>query len=285
MNIQLAITGDVHLKKQKNSPERFRALENIFSQSHNMKIKHLVIAGDLFDSESQSYSDFDNLLNQYSDIHTYLIPGNHDAGINQHLFAAANLTVFTEPTVMEFNGKNFLFIPYTPGKSMGEAIAEKKEELKGPWVLIGHGDYLSGKKEANPYEPGTYMPLNRNDIDHYQPDKVILGHIHKFYNTGKLYYTGSPCGIDINETGRRRFLTIDTTSFVIESHLVETDHIYFSESLIVLPVTNEWEYLKEQLQKMIQKWNLNPGEKSKAIIRLKVKGYTSSIRILKQSIM
>lgn len=277
--MKIAITGDVHLRNRSEYPERFNALENIFSQLLSSNIKTLIIAGDLFDAESQNYSEFDELCKQgkYKEIKLYIIPGNHDPTIKMQHFTSDNIQIFNEPKILQFgeSSLNFLFLPYMHDKSMGEIIANYKEKLSDPWILIGHGDYTAGTREPNPYEPGTYMPLTRNDVEYLNPGKVILGHIHKKMDLGKVHYVGSPCGLDINETGRRSFLIIDTISLNVTSVNLDTDFIYFNETLITLPVTNEIEYIKNKLQEIIKKWDLSKSEIPKARIRLKVKGYTS----------
>ncbi len=273
--MQIAITADLHLREKERHPERYNALENIYKQCRDKGIHALIIAGDLFDAESPNYSDFDKLLSQYSDIQTYVIPGNHDPGLKQNLFAAGNLTVYTEPTIQSFDDADFLFIPYFADRSMGELIASHKNKLGDKWVLISHGDYLGGSRETNPYEPGTYMPVNRKDLEYYNPSRVILGHIHKYYDTGRLYYTGSPCAMDINETGKRRFLIINSETFSVRSQIVDTEKIYFNETLTVLPVKDEWNYVKEQLNRLLQRWSLDEEDKNKATLRIRVKGFTT----------
>jgi DNA repair exonuclease SbcCD nuclease subunit len=167
---------------------------------------------------------------------------------------------------------------------MGEIIAGFKDTLIGPWLLIGHGDYLSSMKELNTYETGIYMPLSRTDIEYYEPAKVILGHIHKKTNFGKVHYPGSPCGMDINEIGKRSFLIMDLNSLEISEKTVETDYIFFNEILISLPTSNEFDYIKNKITDLINKWNLSKDEIPKARIRLKVKGYTSDKKKLESVI-
>ena len=101
-------------------------------------------------------------------------------------------------------------IPYLPGKTMGDVIGMFADDIEPrEWVLCGHGDWLEGRRSPNPYEPGTYMPLTRSDLTQYQPAQVFLGHIHARRDE-PIHYPGSPCGLDISETGRRRFLLFDT---------------------------------------------------------------------------
>lgn len=287
--MKIAITGDVHLRNKDDYPERFNALKNIYDQLLSEKIKTLIIAGDLFDAESQNYSEFDNLCKQdkYQQIKLHIIPGNHDPTIRLKYFTSTNIEIYNEPKIQQLGEPplDFLFLPYMPDKSMGEIIANNKEKLSDRWILIGHGDYTAGIREPNPYEPGIYMPLTRKDVEHSNPSKVILGHIHKKMDLGKVCYVGSPCGLDITETGRRRFLIIDTDSLNISSINVDTDFIYFNENLITLPITNEFEYIKNKLQEIIEKWDLIEGDKPKVRIQLKVKGYTSNKKRLHDILM
>ncbi len=279
--MKIAITSDVHLKTKKESPERWNALRDILDKMLSENIKILIIAGDLFNEESQNYSDFDEFCRnpKYTGSHIkfYIIPGNHDPSIKQQYFTSDNITVFDKTTIFSLGEPpvTFSFIPYLPAKSMGEVLAENSKNLSGTWILIGHGDYTAGLRNPNPYEPGIYMPISRNDIQYYNPAKIILGHIHKRINFGKVYYSGSPCGLDINETGKRSFLILNTGTLEISEKAIDTDFIFFNETLISLPTANEFDYMKKKIEDMIDSWNINKNELSKVIIRLKIKGYSS----------
>jgi len=294
--MKIAITADIHLKTNNEYPERYNVLKNILDRLPEEGITTLIIAGDLFDIKSQNYSLFDDLCKQekYSRIQFYVICGNHDSAINSKYFTADNIKIFNEPQVMNFGdtGVSFFFIPYLPGKSMGEVIADYKaahrDVLSKVWVLIGHGDYLSGTRELNTYESGIYMPLSRSDIEYYEPAKVILGHIHKKMDLGKVHYTGSPCGMDISETGKKSFLILDSNNLDITVKTIDSDYIFFNETLIVLPTSNEFEDIKNKVTDLIGTWELDKNEIPKARIRLKVKGYTSNRKkldlVLKESL-
>ena len=73
--MKIAITADIHLKTNKEYPERLNALKNILDQLVDESIASLIIAGDLFDLESQNYSLFDELCrqNEYSNIEFYIM--------------------------------------------------------------------------------------------------------------------------------------------------------------------------------------------------------------------
>jgi len=279
--MKIAITSDLHLKTKKESPGNWNALSDILAKMLSENIKTLIIAGDLFNKESQNYPEFDQFCKnpeyRESGIHFYIIPGNHDPSIKQQYFTSDNITVFSEPAIISIGEPRvtFLFVPYLPAKSMGEVLAEYGKNLESTWIIIGHGDYITGIRNPNPYEPGIYMPVSRNDIQYYNPTRVILGHIHKKSNYGSVYYPGSPFGLDINETGKRSFIILDTGTLEISEKTIDTDIIYFNETLISLPTNNEFDYFERKLQEMIDRWDINKNEIPKVRVRLKVKGYTS----------
>jgi len=136
--MKIAITADIHLKTNKEYPERYNVLKNILDRLLEEDIASLIIAGDLFDIKSQNYSLFDELCKQdkYSQIQFYVICGNHDLAISPKYFTAGNIKIFNEPEIITFEdtGANFFFIPYLLGKSMGEVMAGYK---------ASHADALS----------------------------------------------------------------------------------------------------------------------------------------------
>ncbi|MFQ5751349.1 MAG: exonuclease SbcCD subunit D [bacterium] len=287
--MKVAITADVHLTTRKDHPERFRALENILEQMFVADLRTLIIAGDLFDESSRNYAEFDQICKKkkYKGIHFVIIPGNHDARLNNKSITAENVEILNQPTLKVFNSDElpFLFLPYQPDKTMGEFIAAQSSELPANnWVLISHGDWAEGIREPNPLEPGVYLPLTRMDIENYKPTTVVLGHIHKALDKARVHYVGSPCGLDITETGRRRFLIIDTENGDTTSQTVASDFIFVNESLIILPLKDEKMYVKNAMADILKKWDFQKDEIPRVRIQLKVRGYSSNKRVLLNTI-
>lgn len=283
--MKIAITADLHLTSFQEHPERYHALENILQQMISDEVNTLIAAGDLFDESNRNCAEFDNFCKEpkYRRLKIYVILGNHDARISNAYITTENVEIITEPKIVTFNSKGlkFLFLPYKKDKTMGEDIASLASKLPhNEWVLIGHGDWSEGMHESNPLEPGVYMPLTRTDIENYKPAEVVLGHIHKPMNMDTVHYVGSPCGLDITETGRRRFLIIDTDSGLIKPQIVDTDFILFNELIMILPLKDERTYLKKQIEARIKQWTLRDSEKPKVRIQVKVNGYTSNKREL-----
>ncbi len=271
--MNIAITADIHLPAGENHPERYNALVNILDSLVKQDIKTLVIAGDLFDKDCSSYSRFEEICRRYPQIGIHIIPGNHDPDISRSVIVGENIRIYDSPALEEIDGLSFVFIPYSAASGMGECIGEIKPEKR--WVLVGHGDYFGGLKHRNPYEKGIYMPLYRKDIEEFLPWRVFLGHIHKPENLNNLYYPGSPCGIDINETGRRRYLVFNTATGHTSSETVRTDVIFLQEKFLVIPDDNEIERLRNSAEERIVNWGLTDEERKRVRIRIKATGYTS----------
>ena len=288
--MKIGITADLHLDSEKKHPERFHAAENIFQQCVNLGIQHLIVAGDLFNKENQNYAQFDKLVSKpsYKNLQLWIIPGNHDTGLKNASLTAGNATVFDQPEIHRFSdlmSLPFLMVPYDKQSSMGEIVTSYSGDLKADeWILIGHGDWVEGLHEPNPLEPGVYMPLTRSDLERYKPLQVILGHIHKATDTRNIHYPGSPCPLDINETGKRRFLILDTETGAIEYSPVNSDILYFNESFIVLPMEDESGYIQKQINHRIASWNLSRDDYKRDRVRVKLSGYSTDKRKLLETV-
>jgi DNA repair exonuclease SbcCD nuclease subunit len=274
--MKIAITADIHLRTRVEYSERYNAVENIFEQASAESIENLLISGDLFDKDFRSYSEFEELCKKYSKLQLHIIPGNHDPSISGKSIVGDNIHIYTDPAALEIDSITFLLIPYVGKAKMGEKIAEAEKEIEGKeWVLVAHGDYYGGLKELNPLEPGTYMPLSQKDLEKFNPQAVFLGHIHKPVSQNNIHYAGSPCGLDINETGRRRFLIYDTADGSVVSRDVTTDVIYFNESFVIVPTDDEVTILQQQIKETVDSWNIHLSEYQKVCVRVEAKGYTT----------
>ena len=284
--MKIAITADIHLKTKAETPERYNALENILQEVKQKEIYELLIAGDTFDKEFSNYHDFSSLCEKYKDIHITIIPGNHDPEIEKKFFTADNIEIIDKPLIKKIDGLDILFLPYTLTKTMDEVLTDYFYNNNKPdrWLLLGHGDYITVNRQMNPYEPGFYMPISSKTIDKYNPLNIILGHIHKSSEFGRVIYPGSPFGLDITETGKRKFIIYDTKTNNIEKAFVQTDTIYLVESVLIYPIDDEKESLKNRINQMIEEWRLTKEELRKVKLRLIIKGFTKDLKELKNII-
>jgi len=284
--MKIAFTADLHLKTSGETPERYNALEFILNELNDRKINQLIIAGDTFDRESYSYKDFNSFCTKFNHIQITLIPGNHDTEIDKRFFPAGNIDVINKSGTKVFDSTPFLLIPYDATRTMDESIAEffHDNPILEKWILTAHGDYCSSGRTANPYEPGVYMPLSVTAITKYNPLRIILGHIHKPMESGRVIYPGSPCGLEINETGKRRFLIYDTVNNSFESISINTGTIFMKETLMTFPVENETEIINNSIDRMISNWDLTPDEQKRVRLRLCINGFSDDLTKLRDSI-
>lgn len=271
--MKIALTADIHLISQIKTPERFSALQSILNDMKQEQIDNLIIAGDLFNEDQSNVSEIETLLKDYPKFSIHIIPGNHDENLRNSHFTGEQFHIYEEPVVIKLGNIDFGFIPYQKNKTMGKNISQIQKEIDGKdWILISHGDFYSVRKEQNPIEPGEYMPLTRKDLSRFKPKLTFLGHIHKPQSPeDNVYYMGSPCGLDITETGKRRFLILDISNYSIETKEIETDIVYLQETFTIYPTQNEIEDLRSQVQKRIKSWNLD--DKKKVRLRIELKGY------------
>ncbi|MGB9836893.1 MAG: metallophosphoesterase family protein [Candidatus Saccharicenans sp.] len=278
--MKIAITADAHLRSRSETPERYAALENIFEQSERENIEQVFILGDLFDRDFNNYHDFDRLCQVHQGLKITVLPGNHDSGLKGKFFTAENVRVIEEPRLEPVNEKlNFLFFPYDEALTLDEAIEVfmNKNGPPGRFVLFGHGDWLSGSRPSNTYEKGFYMPLSLRAVEKFSPLRIFLGHIHQAdpkIDQSVVVYPGSPCGLEINETGPRRFLVYEPENNRLEKREVVTTVIYFKETLLALPVEDEISRLREMVKKMIEGWKVGEQDLEKVKLRLQVRGFT-----------
>jgi DNA repair exonuclease SbcCD nuclease subunit len=280
--LKIAITADNHLTTRAKNPERFQVLEDIFKRCGERNIQLLIIAGDLFDQTLANYSEFEDLYRAHrpADLTTVVIPGNHDCNLHHSALAGDGLQVYAEPTLRPISdSRQLLFLPYQAELTMGEAIAPFADQLSSQrWILIGHGDWSSSMNTTDPYEPGVYMPLTASDLKRYQPELVFLGHIHLPQADQAVYYPGSPCPLNISETGLRSFITLDTVRGEINTLPVKSPLLYFDESFVMVPAENDLEILIREIEDRIKRWQLPEGWENQVKVRVKINGSARSDR-------
>jgi predicted phosphodiesterase len=278
--VRLAITADNHLDQIQNSPERYETFKRILKTCAHQKINLLIIAGDLFERSLANYHDFEELVNQHRppDTKVVIIPGNHDPDLNETQIAARSIRVYSEPALLPINDDwMMLLVPYQNNKNMGQVIAQFSTDLKDKrWILISHGDYTQISLEQSRYEHGTYFPLTRSDLRRYQPTHTFLGHLHQPQTADSVIYPGSPCPLDRTETGRRRFVIMDTATNLVTSEPLNSPFVYFQETFLLLPGKNQEEKLHNQIQNRIQTWDLPTDRDFDIRPRIQVRGYTSN---------
>lgn len=277
--MRIAITADLHLTTKKEHPERYEALKEVLRQCGELEVDRLIIAGDLFDRSQANFAEFEKACAaaRPGRLPVTVIPGNHDPHLTSGSLTLEAVEVLEEPTLRSLeDGFQLLYVPYAEQAAMGEPLAPFRSLLEPEaWALIGHGDWAAGRRTLNPYEPGTYMPLTRADVDSYRPAAVLLGHIHAPTDDPPVYYPGSPCPLDINETGLRRFLVLDSQSRSVTSQPVDSPRLFFNETVVMLPMEDEPAFLQAELARRIERWGVPQERQDRVRVRLRVVGYSA----------
>ena len=278
--MKVGITADLHLSADDKHPERENGLLDILRQCSEQNIEQLIIAGDLFDSTFSSYSRFESICKRsaFSGIQILIIPGNHDPSISNKQIVGKNIRIFDQPLHEKLaDDLEACFIPYREAQTMGKAISELiGTDNSRRWALIGHGDWFDNLDKPNPYEgPKVYMPLTRREVELYKPHFVFLGHIHVPQKMGNVYYAGSPCPVAVNETGYRRFLTLDTETSQVDEIRVNSDVLYFHARLIVMPTKDEHGPLLRQIEEYKQSWNIRSDDLKKVKVQVEAVGFSN----------
>ena len=102
VEMKIAVTADVHLVPGDDGhPERLSALREILERLPGLGVDHLIIAGDLFDRAPEGYGEFDALCEQHPAVSIDVIPGNHDPNLADGHLVANNVTVHTQPQLVQ----------------------------------------------------------------------------------------------------------------------------------------------------------------------------------------
>lgn len=195
----------------------FNAFKNIVNKCIELQVDFLVIAGDVFDSESKSLMaqlKFVKELERLNSVNipVYLICGNHDplSSWLPSLSLPENVVRFDskKPTKVTFV-KNGIALADIYGISFQRKVVSenlsikyKIEEPSAPFsIAILHGSLGSNDKHE------TYAPFTLNDIIRLNFHYWALGHIHKAWivkdENPTVLYPGNPQGRDFGEQGSK----------------------------------------------------------------------------------
>lgn len=235
-------TGDLHLKKSEES--RFEIFEWLVKKADEHGVDHFIIAGDLFDSDTDA-----TLLGQRvrkvceSAKCTFIIvSGNHDArSFGPDRAYGENVIQLTrEPfETIEAGGLLICGVPYQD-RRFSECVRDIPKNVD---ILIAHGtvydrSYIFSVLDD---QETRYMPIfpdDLRDIARY----VAMGHIHARpsslrYGKTEVVYPGSPVALDTKCEGERSFqlLEMDRDGIRVRPHAVEKARYYATREFFVYP--------------------------------------------------
>ncbi len=196
----------------------FKALDNLVCLCVFKKVDFLVLAGDIYNSQSSSLrarlalnEAFKKL--QQAGIKVFLVHGNHDPLIKESnaITWPSNVHVFGAEPSTEYVIKNDQLMAVVQGVSHVQAnetanlatlfAPRQPAHAKAMHVAILHCA-LSGSSEPH----AGYAPCTTADLQMAQYDYWALGHVHttqfaKLPQHGYYAYPGSLQGLHVNETG------------------------------------------------------------------------------------
>jgi Icc-related predicted phosphoesterase len=273
--MKIAFCADVHISSA--HPERLGAFQGLLQRLESEEINTLVVTGDLLHAVTkQDTSSVDQAMAQHPDIALHIVPGNHDLALTEKYFTSTNITVHSDPEILDCSEIPMLVVPYTVNSNMGASIEPFSSMLKKEqWILVSHGDW-GPYAGSNPMESNAYFPLSSNDISFYRPHVAILGHIHKHVNDEKVVYPGSLHPLDITETGPRRYIVLEDEKIRIERFI--TPHTNYVEQVVIYP--DDDEMARERIRSWCVAFNrhvkedIGEGNDTKVRLRLSVLGAT-----------
>lgn len=224
---KVLVYSDIHIHAHRKSLDRLndclKCLEWIFDTARKNNISNIIFAGDLYQERQNisvlTYQKTFEVFEKNADIKTYLLMGNHDMYLNEchstssiiPLRALPNVQIIAEPGMINIQGKDIDFLPYTKNPP---AEIEKHFKKKSD-ILFGHlsvdsailNSYYKTLSEISVEHDGETIKVDVGIFEGWK--KVLLGHFHgaqKLNDT--VEYIGSPLQLNFNEVFQEKHIII-----------------------------------------------------------------------------
>lgn len=278
-------TADLHLKR--GEEERIEVLKWLIKEGTELKVDFFIIAGDLFESDTDATILRPALKKIFEHTKTrfLIIPGNHDVQSYSHDYDYGKNVIQLIQTpfeIKELDGLKVCAVPYQ-SKKFSECIKDIPDDID---ILIAHGTLYDESfiftmldDEETEYMP--IYPAHLENVARY----VALGHLHsqnikKQYKETKVVYPGSPIAIDTKCVNERYFyfLSIDKSKCKIEPIEVVVSPFWQEKEFFIFPGIEEkiLENIESYL-KNIDNPNIMPNIIIKGFIGEKDKDFNNHI--------
>ena len=198
-------------------------------------ITNLLHGGDFFDNRNAiTLQDIDFVANWFAGelvhrcLQLHVVLGNHDVAFRNtnsihsltilERAAPNNVTVYSEPTLVDFDGQKVAMIPWINATNQADTIdfinaVEDKENT----LILGHFEIIGMKMYANSIrcEHGL-EPVQFKDFE-----KVLSGHFHHMSSVQNIMYMGSTFHLTWQDYGDPRgfhIYDIPTKTFSFEEN-------------------------------------------------------------------
>ena len=221
--MNIFVIGDLHLHNW--SMESLRKYqEKLLNEIIIEKVKELnptfvVFLGDIFHVkklvDKQILERFTKMLRKLSTMtNVHILAGNHDLyegkAVIDHLSVSDNVIAVTSFESLQWNGQQFIFIPYYYQDSVGDGEMTKAERFIADnyytkdkeLVIFSHVDI-----GEVPYEAGHYIPSNKAHLR----VKVLTGDIFGPYNSKGLIVNGHYHTPSVYDDGTTEVVNVGST--------------------------------------------------------------------------
>ncbi|MEO0127685.1 MAG: metallophosphoesterase [candidate division WOR-3 bacterium] len=254
--MQIIHTADLHLTSK--DPSRLKILEWIINKGNEKGVHLLIIAGDLFESDTDSTilrTEVRDIFEKFR-AKILLLPGNHDAdSYGSNYDYGQNVKQLTNKPFeqLTFNNITIAAVPYQKMR-FSECIMDLTKDVD---VLITHGTLydLSILPILNE-EDTKYMPIYPAEIENLARC-VLLGHIHSTYidltyKKTKAIYSGAPIALSTKCRSPRKVALVDIDEKNCEIIPIEIDIAPYWQELDYFVFPGNEEIILNRLKQDIQ---------------------------------
>ncbi|MFP4446891.1 MAG: exonuclease SbcCD subunit D, partial [Desulfosudaceae bacterium] len=268
----------------------FQAFDNIVSACLEEAVDFLLIAGDIFDSETRSLGAqlkfFEGLRRlARAEIPVFFVGGNHDpAGswlrelelpgqVHQFPAAGPGMVPFCKDgrRLADIHGISFA------ERSVGDNLAagfSRPDDAAPLSIALLHGTI----GPAGPHE--QYSPFTEADIRDKGFDYWALGHMHRQQvirpADPAIVYPGNPQGRDFGECGRRGCYHVTLVpGRPPELRFIPTGAVVFETMTVDISGVTALEHLRERVEEACEQAAISAGEAVRIMLRVRLEGRTS----------
>jgi DNA repair exonuclease SbcCD nuclease subunit len=251
---KILLFSDIHINSHKSSFKRLedclKVLEWSLQTALDEGADNVIFCGDLFHERQKiqvlAYHKTYQILSKFSDLHIYLLLGNHDLWYYDKwdissvfpLGALSNVTVIGETQTINIDGLDVDFLPFThdPLTVIKERFSKKSRVLCAHVAINGAtlNFHHRTKSEVSIEFENDMVPINVDIFEGWE--KVFLGHYHGAQKLNHFVeYIGSPLQLTYNEAFQKKHIcvldTVDLDVKYIENNfspkhlIIEADEV------------------------------------------------------------
>lgn len=285
--MKLIVAADLHLKERE--PERLDVWKWVLQQAVDRRADGLLIAGDLFDSDSDASRLAGDVKRLTTDalpqgVPVVMIAGNHDPGLATLGWSGPIRVLQPNEYVGLSDAERDLDVrihglPYQRGTVLSEFTQSLALDEGFVHILLGHASYLSPKhphivEAIEEHGEANECLLYESDLQGVPVAHVLLGHWHRQQPLGgepPVTYIGSTIPNSRREEGPRHIVELTISDDGVDMNPLPVEHppgwFYASRTYDWLPLDEEANV--EEVSQLVADAAL-PG----CVLDLTIRGYS-----------